>query len=273
MTLAPLVPEFSKEGAPVSFLVDYDGTISRFDVGDALMARFVEDKSILAEKDLAYYEGRVGSRELMLWDLSVLPQDAEALRDASGSLPHDETFATFVEACRRWRAEIEVVSDGFGFHVEPNLARLGLADLPVATNETRLDGGEPRMSFPYGHPRCFVCGTCKRERVRVHQSARGAVVYVGDGTSDRYAAAYADVVFAKDELARLCAAEGWSCLAWESFADVTDWLESAFSDGRLPRAEAEFPDWRGQYGAAPRPFICGPEVWGADRTTPGPGPG
>jgi 2-hydroxy-3-keto-5-methylthiopentenyl-1-phosphate phosphatase len=273
VTRADLLPQFPSDGAPVSFLVDYDGTISQFDVGDALMARFVEDKSILAEKDRAYFEGRVGSRELMLWDLSVLPQDAEALRDAAGSLPHDESFAGFVETCRRWGAAIEVVSDGFGFHVERNLARLGLADLPVATNETRLDGPERGMSFPFGHPRCFVCGTCKRERVRAHQSAGRAVVFVGDGTSDRYAAAHADVVFAKDELAQLCVAEGWSYLAWQSFADITDWVELAFADGKLPRAAGEFPDWRGRHGAAPRPFICGPEVWGPDRTKPGPGPG
>ncbi|MDQ3871440.1 MAG: HAD-IB family phosphatase [Chloroflexota bacterium] len=273
MTRAELVPQFPADAAPVSFLVDYDGTISQFDVGDALMARFVEDRSLVAEKDLAYYEGRVGSRELMLWDLSVLPGDAEALREAANSLAQDATFEAFVRACRRWRAAVEVVSDGFGFHVEPNLARLGLGDLPVATNETRLDGPDRGMSFPFGHPRCFVCGTCKRERVRVHQAARRAVVFIGDGTSDRYAAAYADVVFAKGELAQLCVAEGWSYRPWRSFADVTGWLETAFRAGKLPRAEGEFAGWRGQFGAAPRPFICGPEVWGPDRTMPGPGPG
>ena len=272
MTRAEANPTFAPDGVPVSVLIDFDGTISRFDVGDLLMSRFVEDQAALDEKDQAYYEGRVGSRELMLWDLSVLPEDAELLRATAASLPLDESFAAFVALCRRWRAAIEVVSDGFGFHVEPALAALGLADLPVATNETRLEGPDRGMSFPYGHPRCFVCGTCKRERVRIHQAAGRAVVFIGDGTSDRFAAAHADLVFAKDQLAELCATEGWAYQPWSSFADVTAWAESAFAEGRLPPAPDAYATWRAGYAPAPRPFICGPEVWGPGRTTPGPGP-
>jgi 2-hydroxy-3-keto-5-methylthiopentenyl-1-phosphate phosphatase len=256
----------------VSFLVDYDGTISLVDVGDELMVRFVADNETLTEKDRAYDEGRLGSRELMLWDLSVLPDDAELLRSTASSLPQDETFPALVEVSRRHGAVLEVVSDGFGFHVEPNLARLGLADLPIATNETRLEGSERGMTFPYGHPACFVCGTCKRERVRAHQAAGRAVVFVGDGTSDRFAAAHADVVFAKRALARICTAEGWPFERWDTFAEVSAWADAAFRDGRLPAEPGGLPTWRGQHAPAPRAFICGPEVWGPGRTTPGPGP-
>ena len=272
MSRADLAPRFPARGAPVSFLVDYDGTISVRDVGDELVTRFADDQAEVAEKDRAYDAGLLGSRELMLWDVSVLPDDPALLRETAASLPQDETFPTFVAACRRWGAAVEVVSDGFGFHVEPNLARLGLADLPVATNETRLDGPRRGMSFPYGHPSCFVCGTCKRERVRIHQASGRAVVFVGDGTSDRFAAAHADVVFAKHSLARMCHAEGWAFLTWGSFADITPWVDAAFADGRLPRTAADFPAWRATHAPAPRPFICGPEVWGPGRRTPGPGP-
>jgi 2-hydroxy-3-keto-5-methylthiopentenyl-1-phosphate phosphatase len=269
---ARLVPEYPSDGAPVTFLVDYDGTISLIDVGDELLVRFVEDRAAVAEKDRAYDEGRLGSRELMLWDLSVLPEDVELLRSTAASLPQDETFAGLVDVCQRRRAELEVVSDGFGFHVEPNLARMGLEHLPVATNETRLSGPERTMSFPFGHPACFVCGTCKRERVRIRQAAGRVVVFVGDGTSDRFAAAHAEVVFAKRALARICAAEGWSYQPWETFEEIARWVEGAFATGRLPASRETLPEWRATYGPAPRPFICGPEVWGPGRTTPGPGP-
>jgi 2-hydroxy-3-keto-5-methylthiopentenyl-1-phosphate phosphatase len=269
---AQLVPHFPADGVPVSFLIDYDGTISLVDVGDELLVRFVADRATLAEKDRQYDEGRLGSRELMLWDLSVLPDDAQLLRSTAASLPQDETFPRLVEVCTSHRAEIEVVSDGFGFHVEPNLARLGLEDLPVATNETRLDGPGRGMTFPYGHPACFVCGTCKRERVRIRQAAGRAVVFVGDGTSDRFAAAHADVVFAKGSLARICAAEGWPFTSWDTFDDVAAWVERAFADGMLPASHEAVPEWRARHAPTQRPFICGPEVWGPGRTTPGPGP-
>jgi 2-hydroxy-3-keto-5-methylthiopentenyl-1-phosphate phosphatase len=209
----------------------------------------------------------------MVWDLAVLPDDADLLRRAAAEAEQDDGFRRIVEVCRGRRAAVEVVSDGFGFHVEPNLARMGVADVPVATNEARLEGPERGMSFPYGHPHCFVCGTCKRERVRLHQQAGRVVVFVGDGTSDRFAAAHAEVVFAKESLARMCEREGWPYHPWRALDAVADWLEAAFADGSLPRSPADVGTWRARYAPAPRPFICGPEVWGRGRTTPGPGPG
>jgi hypothetical protein len=97
-------------------------------------------------------------------------------------------------------------------------------------------------------------------------------VFIGDGTSDRFAAAHADMVFAKESLARICAAEGWPYLGWGSFIDVQAEVGRAFSDGRLPTDPEALATWKATHGHAPRAFICGPEVWGPGRTTPGPGP-
>jgi 2,3-diketo-5-methylthio-1-phosphopentane phosphatase len=273
VTRATTPPALPRHGAPVSLLIDYDGTISRGDVGDHLMRRFVEDQATVERKDAEYDAGKVGSRELMVWDMSVLPRDVALLRTTAASLPQDESLVGLVSTARAHGAAVEVVSDGLGFYVESNLAQLGLADLPIATNENRLDGRDPGMSFPFGHPRCFVCGTCKRERVRLHQGARRAVVFIGDGTSDRFAAAHADIVFAKESLARMCDREGWAYHPWRTFAEIDRWFQAALADGDLPRSAAEFEVWRGRTAPAPRPFICGPEVWGPGRTTPGPGPG
>jgi 2-hydroxy-3-keto-5-methylthiopentenyl-1-phosphate phosphatase len=237
------------------------------------MQRHVADQAELARLDRLYDEGQLGSRELMRWDMDVLPRDAELLRRDAADMPHDETFAEFVAAVRARGAQVEVVSDGLGFYVAPNLARLGLADLPVATNQNSLEGGAAGLSFPFGHPSCFVCGTCKRERVRLHQAAGRVVVFVGEGTSDRFGAAHADMVFARDALARICEQAGWAYLAWHRFDDVRAEVERAFADGRLPTDAAELADWRARHGRPPSPFICGPEVWGPGRTSPGPGLG
>jgi 2-hydroxy-3-keto-5-methylthiopentenyl-1-phosphate phosphatase len=236
------------------------------------MNRHFADKAELERIDALYDAGKLGSRELMMWDMDVLPRDAELLRREAAEMPQDESFPAFVGAVRGRGAHVEVVSDGFGFYVSSNLGALGVGDLFVATNENRVGEGRDGMSFPFGHPTCFVCGTCKRERVRLHQAAGRVVVFIGDGTSDRYAAAHADMVFAKDSLARICSAEGWPFVAWQSFADVLAEIERCFADGRLPTDPEDLSDWRATYSHGPRPFICGPEVWGPGRTTPGPGP-
>jgi hypothetical protein len=113
-----------------------------------------------------------------------------------------------------------------------------------------------------------VCGTCKRERVRLHHEAGRVVVFIGDGMSDRYAAAHADVTFATGALVRICMNEGWQFHEWRDFADVRAQVDAMFEDGRLPRSLAEMPGWRVTHALPPRPFICGPEVWGPGRTTP-----
>lgn len=260
-------------GLPVSFLVDYDGTISRLDVGDELLRRHGPDPATIAEQDVAYDDGRVGSRELMRWDMDVLPPDPALLRGEAETAAQDEGFTRFVAAANAAGAAVEVVSDGLGFYVGPNLARLGLADVPVATNENRLAGGGGGLSFPYGHPACFVCGTCKRERVRAHQALGRVVVFIGDGTSDRYAAFHADVVLAKGALAGFCEREGWPFRRWDDFEGLLAWLSIAQRDGSLPAAPSEVAAWRTAHpamAARGRPFICGPEVWGPDRTVPAP---
>ena len=257
--------------APVSFLVDYDGTISLIDVGDELMSRHYGDQAELARLDHLYDEGKLGSRELMQWDMDVLPRDAQLLQREAAAMPQDPTFPAFVAAVRERGAQIEIVSDGFGFYVESNLAAIGVTDIFIATNGNRVGEGAAGMSFPFGHPTCFVCGTCKRERVRLHQAAGRVVVFIGDGTSDRFAAAHSDMVFAKGALSSICAAEGWASIEWDSFADVLAEVERAYADGRLPADADSLPGWRATQGHGPRPFICGPEVWGPGRTTPGPG--
>lgn len=200
--------------------------------------------------------------------MDVLPRDAEMLRREAAEIPQDTDFAPFVAAVRDRGAHVEVVSDGLGFYVRSNLARLGLDDLSVATNDNALVGGSTGMSYPYGHPACFVCGTCKRERVRLHQAAGRVVAFIGDGTSDRFGAAHADVVYAKGSLARICAAEGWPFRSWRTFADVTADVRTAFDSGDLPVGPQHLAAWRASRAHGPRPFICGPEVWGPGRTTP-----
>jgi 2-hydroxy-3-keto-5-methylthiopentenyl-1-phosphate phosphatase len=263
---AALDPVFQPAGAPVSVLIDFDGTISLQDVGDVLLTRLVEDQDEVRRMDQLYVDHLRGSRELIAWDMEVLPRDPAVLLREVDAVPLDETFHDLVRVVRESGAALEIVSDGVGFHVERMLARLGLAELPIATNATVVGLGGAGVTFPYGHPSCFVCGTCKRERVRRHQQAGRAVVFVGDGPSDRYAAHHADVIFAKWSLAAWCEVQGVAYEPWERLADVAEWMDQALFDGRLPADAEAYDAWAAEARSEVPTFICGPELWGDGRT-------
>lgn len=267
MSRAGPVPDVPAGGLPLSFLADFDGTIGRTDVQDVLLSLHSTDPAWRARDD-DYLAGRSGSRGLVAYNLRVLDHHPGLLRATADAQPHDETFPGFARWVRARGAALEVVSDGLGFYVHEYLGRMELGSLPVATNEFDPDRDPWTVAFPYGHPRCFVCGTCKRERVRAHQAAGRAVLFVGDGASDYYAAAHADVIFAKHRLAGVCEAEGWPWVEWDNFADVTAWTERSLDAGLLPESAAAVGPWREARFPGGRPFVCGPEAWGAGRYDP-----
>jgi 2,3-diketo-5-methylthio-1-phosphopentane phosphatase len=256
---APLpVPALQPGSPPLAILVDYDGTIARTDVSDTLMAEFVNAEW---EAHVADYDaGRTGSRRLMAWEVAQIDADPAALLALAAEQPHDATFLSFAERARDAGIPVEIVSDGFGFFIEPALRALGAGWIPVVTAETTLRPGGATIAFPNGDPGCFVCGTCKRNRVLAHQAAGRAVVFIGDGDSDRYAAGYADIVFAKHALVRLCIESGWAFERWTEFAEIHAWLER-----QLAAFEA---DPSALPGPKARPLFCGAEVWGPGRFDP-----
>ena len=206
-------------------IVDFDGTACLHDVGVDLLDRFGTDVSrngALAVIDEAFDAGRIGLRDVLIAEAATLRAgDDELIAFALAHCPLDPTFAPFVAWAENQGVPTTVVSDGFGLHVRPLLAAAGLERLPVVTNT--WDRGT--LAFGATHPICVGCGTCKKQAVERGREAYGPVVFVGDGVSDRFGARYADVTFAKDELAEHCRRASIPFLAYENFDDVRTSLE------------------------------------------------
>ncbi len=247
------VPQRRPAEPPLALLVDFDGTIARGDVTEAVFLA-----SLPPGRRLPWLEGsRLSWPDLMREAAASFPVDPAPLLAAADAIPLDETFRALAAAARAGGVAMEVVSDGFGFFIEPALRRLDAAWVPIASGDTRFGPASTRMVFPHGHPACSVCGTCKRNRVLAHQAAGRRTVFVGDGESDRYAAGYADVVFAKDGLVEICTEAGVAYQPWATFDDVRAWLDDAL---------VLFAADPGALGPpAVRPLFCGPEAWGAGR--------
>ena len=205
-----------------SVLVDFDGTACLHDVAEHLLVEFGEPS--WSDYDAAWERGEMDARVVLQAQAAMLREpDDELLAFALDHCPLDPTFAPFVGWCTEQGVPVTLVSDGFGFYIEPLLRAAGLDGLPVVTN-TWLRRSEPQLDFRSGHPECIGCGTCK---MRAVLEAPGPVAFVGEGASDRYGALYADVVFAKDVLTTWCERDGVPALAWNDFDDVRHALTTA----------------------------------------------
>ena len=183
----------------------------------------------------------MGSRRLMAWEMRYVDADEAALLATAAAQPHDPGFVPFVRRAQAAGIPVEIVSDGFGYFIRPALVALGVGELPVVTARTTFDGRRASIEFPNGHPTCLVCGTCKRQRVLAHRAAGRRVVFIGDGESDRYAAGYSDIVFAKRSLERICLEAGWPFRRW---TDVPRDRDVAGRDARGPQRRLSGPHRR-----------------------------
>ena len=223
-----------------SVLVDFDGTACLHDVVEHLLGEFGDPS--WPEWDRAWERGEIGSHDVILAQAAMLAEPTDVLLAfALRHCPVDPTFAPFVGWLEGRGIPVTVVSDGFGFYIEPLLRSVGLHGLPVITNAWSTDG-EARVRFENGHRECVGCGTCKMRAV-LEARTRGPVAYIGEGGSDRYCALYSDIVFAKDVLVAIARADGVPYLRWKTFDDVRTQLERL---GEIPGAVGadRCPGWR-----------------------------
>jgi 2,3-diketo-5-methylthio-1-phosphopentane phosphatase len=254
----PPIPPLGRDDPPLVILVDYDGTIALTDVSDTVMAEYVSGG--WEAEAAAYDAGLIGSRRLMTLEMAMVDSDPADLLATAAAQPHDPGFVAFVRRAQGAGIPVEVVSDGFGFFIEPALEALGLPEVPVVTARTTFQGRRASIDYPNGNPCCLVCGTCKRDRVLAHRGAGRLVVFIGDGESDRYAAGYSDIVFAKRALVRICLEAGWPFRRWTEFREIEDWLAETIDAWRAdPTSLGRVPP---PGAPPPKGFFCGPEAWG-----------
>lgn len=202
--------------AHTSVFLDFDGTISVQDTGIHLLEELASPR--WHEIEQLYRSGRIGSRECTEREWSMLPRDRILIESVARSIAIDPGTGPLVRHLRDAGAEVTIVSDGFGVRTANVAEDLGV---PVVTNN--VDWDRYQIVFPDNRAcaRCSLCGTCKLLPLEAARQRGRLTVLIGDGTSDAKAAEVADVVFAKDELARWCDAQD---IDYRPFATLTDVL-------------------------------------------------
>jgi 2,3-diketo-5-methylthio-1-phosphopentane phosphatase len=205
--------------------VDFDGTITLEDVGEAIFKKFGETEKVkrIIEDLLS---DKISSRQC--WDElcdSVDNINKAELDEFIDLLDVDPTFIPFVKFCSENKIDMVVLSDGFDYYIDRLFNKAGLSGLKYYSNKLFVDDkGILKAEYPYFDVDSPTSANCKKNHIINHSSDDEYTVYIGDGNSDKEAAQYCDFIFAKDGLARFCSMERISFYPFRDFNEVQNKL-------------------------------------------------
>ena len=191
--------------------------------------------TVAHEVDLALHSGKMTLREAWERQAALLPVDriGEMTAWASANVPLRQGAKEFLRTMQTRGVPVVVVSGGLDFYIEAVLSREGLR-LPFLSDRLTVNGGgRPEVLHPFGHPTCRLCGICKAQVVRSPRLPGERTVFIGDGSTDRYGAEVADLVFARHRLKAYCERAQIPFIPFEDFDQVNRTI-TAWLDGTEP---------------------------------------
>jgi 2-hydroxy-3-keto-5-methylthiopentenyl-1-phosphate phosphatase len=228
-----VAPVRSSVGQQLAVVLDFDGTLVDPNVAIILVAEFATDGTRIAhEIDILLHEGKIGLREAWQRQAALLPGDRvdEMAQFVRKNVPLRKGAHPMLELLRRHEVPVTVVSGGLDFYIREVLDREHI-DLPILSDELVIPtSGAPHVVHPYGHPTCRICGICKAGVVQRVEANRRAV-FIADGSTDKYGAEVADLIFARRRLLEFCQRSGLPCYPFEDFDPVTAQLRRWLEEG------------------------------------------
>jgi|SRR5579863_1843474 len=203
---------------------DFDGTITQLDVTDVILERFADPAWHEVEEH--WVRGRIGSRECLRRQMALVRASERDLDVLIDSIPLVPGFAEFQSWTRQYGIPFYVVSDGFDYVIRRVLRNCGvdgelLNGSHLFSSAMQVQGSALIVDFPHWPGGCeHGCATCKPEVIRRVRGSHSPVIFIGDGLSDRFSVAEADVVFAKDKLLDYCRQNHHACRPFADFGEI-----------------------------------------------------
>ena len=214
--------------------MDFDGTVTERDVGEAIFREFAdEEKSEAIVDDLL--NDRISSKESWIKLCDSIPSvDKKKLDSFIDKMCVEATFKNLVEYCKEKRIELFILSDGFDYYVDKILEKNNIKGIKVFSNHLEISD-KLTPEFPYYDEACFSSSNCKRNHIINNSSDDDFTVFIGDGNSDKDAIEYCDFVFAKNDLLRHCEMQRITFFPFEDFNDVIKKLDELDKKRRLKK--------------------------------------
>lgn len=201
---------------------DFDGTISRRDVGYAIFNHYSEGKNDELLPD--WKDGKLSTRDCLLFEAAMVKASAKDVYNFIDRFEIDDSFNKFVKLCENNCSPLFIVSDGLDFYIDYILKKHNLSHLNYVANTGKLENDGITIDFPHQNETCPRCGICKGEQIKQFRNKmkdKYRIIFVGDGYSDTCAVSEADVVFAKKDLEQYCLSNKISYYKYETFDDVS----------------------------------------------------
>lgn len=206
---------------PLGIVIDFDGTVTERDIGDAIVKHFgLPGWDALEAR---FHAGEVTIRQLWVQEISRLPGDrvAEMTSFALETAKVRPGLRNLLDYALARGLPIEIASNGIEFYLNAILTANGLKDLPyVCLKADFSPDGSSRLAIPEDIVSCARNAMCKCARVwRMQRTAR-QVLFIGDGMSDACVGPEPDILAARSSLARMAEAKSWAYIPFEDFRDV-----------------------------------------------------
>ena len=220
----------------VRVFCDFDGTVSKEDLGDRFFQKFAGEKAEQIVQRLLNDD--ITSQRSLIELCEALPSlHEDEFMKFVDQFEIDPHFITFARFCKKQGVPLMVLSDGLDAYINRVLVMAGCTDVPFFANHAEFqnvdDGEKLIVSFPYTDAECDVCGNCKRNHLLNTSADDDIIVYVGDGYSDRCPVKYADYVFAKQQLIKHCQERNITYFAFNHFGDVQAKMEEIILRKRI----------------------------------------
>ncbi len=181
-----------KQQTPKAILfLDFDGTISSSDAVDVILETYADLRWLVFEEE--WRAGRMGSRDCLRAQMALVRATHDELNTLLDQIAVDEGLARLLEMCAAHDVPVHIVSDGFDYCIRRILSHAGdslqslMRGVRIAASRLESQGHLWRTAFPFAES--------------------------------------ADLVFAKNGLARYCRGQSIEHISYNNLEDVAVYLE------------------------------------------------
>jgi 2,3-diketo-5-methylthio-1-phosphopentane phosphatase len=216
--------------------VDFDGTISKTDVGEAIFREFGNKEEVNKIID-DLLNDRISAKDSWLALCNSVQNFNKSKFDKFiDKIEIDSTFIAFKKYCEKNNFKLYVLSDGFDYYIHKIFNKEKINDVIVYSNKLSITALNKLVpSFPYLDLSCKSSANCKRNHIISLSSDEDFTVFIGDGNSDKYTVQFCDFIFAKDDLLKFCERERITYFPFENFNDVSNKINELNSRKRLKK--------------------------------------